>query len=158
ADAYRPGDILTAASGKTIEVISTDAEGRLVLADALHYAQKFYKPAAIIDLATLTGACVIALGHHAAGLFSNDDELSAALTSSGEASGERLWRMPLWPEYRKQIEGTDSDLKNTGGRPGGSITAAVFLKEFVADSIPWAHLDIAGTAHTDKESAICPKG
>jgi leucyl aminopeptidase len=156
--AYRPGDILTAMNGKTIEVISTDAEGRLVLADAMCYAQRFFSPRAMIDLATLTGACMIALGNHAAGLFSNDDRLAAALTAAGEATGDRVWRLPLWPAYRKQIKGDDADIKNTGGRPGGAITAAMFLKEFVADDVPWAHLDIAGVANSDKDDPICPKG
>ena len=157
-EAYRPGDILTAMNGKTIEVVNTDAEGRLVLADALTYAQRVFRPSTIIDLATLTGACTVALGHHAAALYATDDELAAALLDAGQAAGDRLWRMPLWPEYRRQIEGTDSDLKNSGGRPGGSITAAMFLKEFVNEDVPWAHLDIAGTAHTDRDTPLCPKG
>lgn len=158
ARAFRPGDILTAMSGRTIEVISTDAEGRLMLADALTYAQQLFRPRLIIDLATLTGACVVALGQHAAGLFSNDDELASRLIAAGDAVGERLWRMPLWPAYRKQIEGTDADLKNSGGRPGGAVTAAMFLKEFVDDGVPWAHLDIAGTAHLDKETPLFRRG
>ncbi|NUQ46569.1 MAG: hypothetical protein HUU22_11105, partial [Phycisphaerae bacterium] len=158
ARAYRPGDILTAMNGRTIEVISTDAEGRLLLADALTYAQRLFRPRLIIDLATLTGACVVALGHHAAGLFSNDDELASRLIAAGDAVGERLWRMPLWPAYRKQIEGTDADLKNSGGRAGGAVTAAMFLREFVGDGQPWAHLDIAGTAHLDKETPLIRRG
>ncbi len=156
--AYRPGDIVRAASGKTIEVVNTDAEGRLVLADCLHYAEKTYQPAAIIDLATLTGACVVALGTPCAGLMSNNDALAAALIESGERTGERLWRLPLWPAYREQIAGIDGDLKNTGGRNGGAITAGMFLKEFVDDATPWAHLDIAGPATTDKATPICPIG
>ncbi len=156
--AYRPGDIVRAASGKTIEVVNTDAEGRLVLADCLHFAERAYKPSAIIDLATLTGACVVALGTPCAGLMSNDDALAAALIESGERTGERLWRLPLWPVYREQIAGTDGDIKNSGGRNGGAITAGMFLKEFVGDSTPWAHLDIAGPATTDKATPICPVG
>lgn len=157
-EAYRPGDIVTAASGTTIEVISTDAEGRLVLADCLHYAEKVYRPTVMIDLATLTGACGIALGEHAAGLFSPDDGLSRALTAAGERTDERVWRLPMWPVYREQIVGTDGDIKNTGGRPAGSITAAMFLKEFVGEKTSWAHLDIAGVAFSSKASATCPIG
>ena len=158
AEAYRPGDIVTAASGTTIEVISTDAEGRLVLADCLHYAEKTYNPTAIIDLATLTGACTVALGDACAGLFSPDDRLARNLFEAGERTDERLWRLPMWPVYREQIVGTDGDIKNVGGRLAGSITAAMFLKEFVSDKTPWAHLDIAGTAFGSKASAICPAG
>ncbi|WP_334174801.1 leucyl aminopeptidase [Pseudoxanthobacter sp.] len=143
--AQRPGDIVRARSGTTIEVINTDAEGRLVLADALHYAIERFRPRLAIDLATLTGAIMVALGSHHAGLFSNDDHLAAALTAAGLATGERVWRMPLGPEYDKMIESKVADIKNTGGRYGGSITAAQFLKRFVGDT-PWAHLDIAGTA------------
>lgn len=144
-NAQRPGDIVTARSGTTIEVINTDAEGRLVLADALHYAIERFKPKLVIDLATLTGAIMVALGHHHAGLFSNDDTLSANLTEAGLATGEAVWRMPLGRDYDKMIESKFADIKNTGGRYGGSITAAQFLKRFVGDT-PWAHLDIAGTA------------
>lgn len=157
-EAYRPGDILTAMNGKTIEVDNTDAEGRLILADALHYAVETYRPAAMIDLATLTGAVVVALGTHATGLFASDDALAAALTASGERTGDRLWRMPLWKEYRKQIDSSEADLKNTGGREGGSCTAAVFLQEFVGTSTPWAHLDIAGTAMIGKGTPLHPPG
>ncbi|MFQ5429561.1 MAG: leucyl aminopeptidase [Phycisphaerae bacterium] len=156
--AYRPGDIVRAASGKTIEVLNTDAEGRLVLADCLHYALQAYRPAALIDLATLTGACEIALGTACAGLMSTDDTLADALLASGERTGERLWRLPLWPVYRDQIAGTDGDIKNTGGRNAGAITAGMFLKEFVGDKTPWAHLDIAGPAIADKSSPLCPAG
>ena len=158
AEAYRPGDIVTASNGTTIEVMNTDAEGRLVLADCLTYAQRTYKPAALIDLATLTGACEIALGHACAGLFSNHDKLAEDLTAAGERTDERLWRLPLWPVYREQIVGTDADIKNIGGRPAGAITAAKFLQEFVDDKIPWAHLDIAGPATTDKPLPYCPIG
>lgn len=156
--AYRPSDILRAANGKTIEVLDTDAEGRLVLADCLCYAEKEFSPAAVIDLATLTGACMIALGEACAGLFSNDDELAEKLLAGGERTGERLWRLPLWPVYREQIAGTDADLKNVGGRPGGAITAAMFLKEFVGEKTPWAHLDIAGVANISKPQPTCPAG
>jgi leucyl aminopeptidase len=142
--AYRPGDVLRAMNGKTIEVISTDAEGRLILADALAYAVRF-RPQAIIDLATLTNAVAVALGHQALGLFSNDDDLAARLEAAGLATYERVWRLPLFEEYGRQIKSEVADLKNSGGRPGGAITAAMFLQEFVS-SVPWAHLDIAGRA------------
>jgi leucyl aminopeptidase len=144
-NAQRPGDIVTSMSGQTIEIINTDAEGRLVLADVLWYVAKKYKPRFMVDLATLTGAIIIALGHEHAGLFSNDDKLADRLLKAGLATGERLWRMPLGPEYDKQIDSKFADVKNVGGRPAGSITAAQFLQRFVADKIPWAHLDIAGT-------------
>jgi leucyl aminopeptidase len=143
--AYRPGDIVTAMSGKTIEIISTDAEGRLVLADALWYTQERFKPSAIIDLATLTGAVVVALAHDYAAVFSNDDELADNLMEAGLAAGEKCWRMPMAPAYAKLIESRFADIKNSGGRPAGSITAAHFLANFVGD-VPWAHIDIAGTA------------
>ena len=148
--AYKPGDVLTTLSGKTIEVLNTDAEGRIVLADALHYAQR-YEPDAIIDLATLTGAIGIALGPHAIGLFSNNDDLSQRLAHAGDATEERVWRLPLWQPYRDQIKSDIADIKNTGGRPGGSITAAAFLEHFVG-SYPWAHLDIASTAWVDRQT------
>jgi len=142
-NATRPGDIVTAMSGTTIEVINTDAEGRLVLADALWYTQQRFKPKFMIDLATLTGAVLVALGQDHAGLFSNDNELAAKLAAAGTASGEKVWRLPLGPAYDKMIESRFADIKNTGGRHAGSITAAQFLKRFVND-VPWAHLDIAG--------------
>lgn len=157
-EAYRPSDIITAANGTTIEVISTDAEGRLVLADCLNYAEKTYRPATIIDLATLTGACTIALGEHAAGLFSPSDQLARTLAESGDRTDERVWRMPMWPAYREQIVSNDADIKNTGGRAAGSITAALFLKEFVSDRTPWAHIDIAGVAFIGKAQPTCPIG
>lgn len=157
-EAYRPGDIIRASNGRTIEVLNTDAEGRLVLADCLHYAEKTYKPSAMVDLATLTGACEVALGHECAGLMSRHDKLAEALLASGEAADELLWRLPLWPIYREQIAGTDSDVKNIGSRAGGAITAGTFLKEFVTDKTPWAHLDIAGTATTDKALPTSPIG
>ena len=146
ANAQRPGDIVTSMSGKTIEVLNTDAEGRLVLADILTYIQKTAKPRAIVDLATLTGAIIVALGHHHAGLFSNDDDLSVALAEAGKKTGEKVWRMPLDPEYDKLIDSKNADIKNIGGRWAGSITAAQFIKRFVENDTPWAHLDIAGTA------------
>ncbi len=156
--AYRPGDIVTAGNGATIEVDNTDAEGRLVLADCLHYAERTYRPTAMIDLATLTGACTIALGNACAAILSPDDALTSALIEAGERTGERLWRLPLWPVYREQINGTDGDLKNSGGRQAGTITAAMFLKEFVGETTPWAHLDIAGVANLTKAQPTCPIG
>ncbi len=145
-NAQRPGDIVKAMSGTTIEVLNTDAEGRLVLADALWYCQDRFKPKFMIDLATLTGAIIVALGNHHAGLFSNNDELAERLTAAGKTSGEKVWRLPLAPEYDKLIEGKFADIKNIGGgRAAGSVTAAQFLQRFVND-VPWAHLDIAGTA------------
>ena len=153
-NAQRPGDIVTSMSGQTIEIINTDAEGRLVLGDVLWYAKERFKPQFMINLATLTGAIIIALGHEHAGLFSNDDELAARLHAVGEATGERVWRMPLAPEYDKMIDSKFADMKNTGGRAGGSITAAQFLQRFVADNTPWAHLDIAGTGMGSPQTDI----
>ncbi len=152
-DAIRPGDIITSMSGQTIEIVNTDAEGRLVLADALWYAQETYSPRAIIDLATLTGAIMVALGNEVAGLFSNNDELAQRLAAAGEASGEKVWRMPLGPAYDKLIDSKFADMKNTGGRHGGSITAAQFLQRFVKET-PWAHIDVAGTAMGSPPSDI----
>jgi leucyl aminopeptidase len=146
ANAQRPGDIVTSMSGKTIEVLNTDAEGRLVLADILTYIQKNAKPKVIVDLATLTGAIIVALGHHHAGLFSNNDDLAVALAQAGQMTGEKVWRLPLDPEYDKLIDSKNADIKNIGGRWAGSITAAQFLQRFIEDDTPWAHLDIAGTA------------
>jgi leucyl aminopeptidase len=143
--AQRPGDIVTTMSGQTIEIINTDAEGRLVLADLLHFVGTRFKPQFMIDLATLTGAIIVALGQEYAGMFSNDEKLVERLTNAGEAIGERVWRMPLGPEYDKLIDSKFADMKNTGGRYGGSITAAQLLQRFVGKT-PWAHLDIAGTA------------
>ncbi|BCP52939.1 putative cytosol aminopeptidase [Kaistia sp. 32K] len=153
-NAQRPGDIVEAASGVTIEIINTDAEGRLVLADALWYAQKTYEPKVIVDLATLTGAIMVALGTDHAGMFATDDALANALSKAGEATGEKVWRMPLGPAYDKLIESKFADIKNTGGRYGGSITAAQFLKRFVEDDVAWAHLDIAGTAMGSPQTEI----
>ncbi|TYC63339.1 leucyl aminopeptidase [Rhodobacterales bacterium] len=144
-NAQRPGDIVTAMSGTTIEILNTDAEGRLVLADALWYTQEKYKPAIMIDLATLTGAVLVALGNHNAGLFSNDEDLAGNLLAAAKASGEPLWRLPLSKDYDKLIDTPNADVKNVGGRWAGSITAAQFLQRF-ANDVPWAHLDIAGTA------------
>jgi len=156
--AYRPGDILTSMSGQTIEIQNTDAEGRLVLCDALHFARTQYEPAAIIDLATLTGACVVALGSHASGLFSNHDGLVAALRRASEASGERVWPMPLFDEHRDEMRSQVADLKNvSGSRDAGASTAAAFLSRFVGET-PWAHLDIAGTAYTGKTGPYQPYG
>ena len=153
ANAQRPGDIVTAMSGTTIEVLNTDAEGRLVLADALHYCRTKFDPEFMVNLATLTGAILVALGNAHAGLFSNNDELSTRLTEAGIATGERLWRMPMGPEYDKLIDSTNADVKNIGGRYAGSITAAQFLQRFVGDT-KWAHLDIAGTAMGSPSSEI----
>ena len=152
-NAQRPGDIVTSMSGQTIEIINTDAEGRLVLADVLWYVAKKFKPKFMVDLATLTGAIMVALGTEYAGLFSNNDELAGRLTEAGLATGERVWRMPLGPEYDKQIDSQFADMKNTGGRNGGSITAAQFIQRFVDDT-PWAHLDIAGKAMGAPKSEI----
>ena len=156
--AYRPDDILKALNGKTIEVLSTDAEGRLVLADALTYTERTFQPRAMIDIATLTGAVLIALGTNRAGMLSTSDELANALFNSGEKAFERLWRLPLDEEYFDQIKGTDSDIKNSGGRKAGTIIGGMFLKQFVTDATPWAHLDIAGMMETDKDLPYCPKG
>jgi leucyl aminopeptidase len=152
-NAYRPGDILKTMSGQTIEVINTDAEGRLVLADVLHYVNTKYKPKLLVDLATLTGAIMVALGQEYAGLFANDDELATRLIAAGETTGERVWRMPLAPEYDKLIDSKFADMKNTGGRHGGAITAAQLLARFVGKT-PWAHLDIAGTAMGSPQTDI----
>lgn len=154
--AIRPGDILTSLSGQTIEVLNTDAEGRMILADALTYVQR-YTPSQVIDLATLTGACIIALGHQATAVLGNDENLVAALRSAGEQSGERLWPLPLWDDYNEQIKSSVADIKNTGGRPAGTITAAAFLSKFTQD-MQWAHLDIAGTAWRSTAAAEGPTG
>ncbi|MCH7554644.1 MAG: leucyl aminopeptidase [Proteobacteria bacterium] len=156
--AQRPGDVVNSMSGQTIEVINTDAEGRLVLADVLCYCQKRFKPRLMIDLATLTGAIIVALGHEHAGLFSNDDKLAEQIGAAGKKVGETVWRLPLGEAYDEQINSPIADMKNVGsGRGGGSITAAQFLKRFVDDT-PWAHLDIAGVAWAKKDAACVPKG
>jgi leucyl aminopeptidase len=157
-NAQRPGDIVTSMSGQTIEVLNTDAEGRLVLADAIWYTQENFKPVAVIDLATLTGAIMVALGQQHAGLFSNDDTLSDNLLAAGKASGETLWRMPLGAAYDKLIDSPAADMKNIGGRFGGSITAAQFIQRFVQKGVAWAHLDIAGMAWSEKDAPTVPKG
>jgi leucyl aminopeptidase len=154
----KPGDIISQYNGKTVEVVNTDAEGRLLLADALAYGIEEYRPAAVIDIATLTGAVIIGLGHHRTGLMSNDDDLAARLTASGERCGEPLWRLPLDREYRKQLKSEVADLSNVGAnRSAGTVTAACFLQEFVGDT-PWAHLDIAGTAWDFTKKSYVPKG
>jgi leucyl aminopeptidase len=145
AHANKPGDIVTSMSGQTIEILNTDAEGRLILCDALTYAERF-KPAAVVDLATLTGACVIALGHHPSALYANDDKLAQSLEQAADHAWDRVWRMPLWDEYQEQLKSGLADMANIGGRAGGSITAACFLSRF-AKNYAWAHLDIAGTAY-----------
>ncbi|MDR7101127.1 leucyl aminopeptidase [Croceicoccus sp. BE223] len=157
-NAQRPGDIVTSMSGQTIEVINTDAEGRLVLCDALTWAQATFKPSRIVDLATLTGAMVISLGHENAGIFSNDDTLADALIAAGKESGDTLWRFPLSPAYDKLIDSPIADIKNVGPRWGGSITAAQFLQRFIENDTPWAHLDIAGVVWADKPGATWEKG
>jgi leucyl aminopeptidase len=155
--AYKPGDVLTTMSGQTVEITNTDAEGRLILCDALHYARTVYKPAALIDLATLTGACVVALGHEASGLMGTDKRLVDSLIKAGERCGERLWELPLWDSYGEVLKSDIADLKNSGSRDGGSITAGWFLKQFTGKT-RWAHLDIAGTAWSDKALPFSPKG
>jgi leucyl aminopeptidase len=156
--AQRPGDVVTSMSGQTIEVINTDAEGRLVLADALTYAQRNYKPEVMIDLATLTGAMIISLGHEYAGIFSNSDDLASALTGAGEATGDKLWRMPMGEAYDKLMDSPIADMKNSGVREGGSITAACFLGRFVEEGVKWAHLDIAGMVWANKAAHLFDKG
>ncbi|MDX2145540.1 MAG: leucyl aminopeptidase [Rhodospirillaceae bacterium] len=156
--AQRPGDVVTSMSGQTIEVLNTDAEGRLVLADVLTYAQEKYKPRAILDLATLTGAIVQALSEHYAGIFSNNDELADKIVKAGQATGERLWRFPMGEEYDKDIKSPIADMKNIGGGKAGSITAAQFLQRFIKDGLPWAHLDIAGVVWNDKGTALSAGG
>jgi leucyl aminopeptidase len=154
--AMNPGDVVQAASGKFIEIINTDAEGRLVLADLLFYARRF-EPAAVVDAATLTGACVIALGHTATGVFGTDDDLIAEVIAAGKRAAEPGWALPLWDDYKELIKSDVADIKNSGGRPAGSITAALFLKEF-ATEYPWVHLDIAGTAYSESDLVALPKG
>lgn len=154
--AVKPGDVIRTREGKTVEVINTDAEGRLILSDALSYAQG-YEPLAMVDCATLTGSCVVALGHRASAVMGTDDDLVEELRTAGERSGERCWPLPLWKAYRRQLDSETADLKNVGGRPAGSITAGYFLSEFVGD-VPWAHLDIAGTAYGDDPPPYLRKG
>jgi leucyl aminopeptidase len=158
ANAQRPGDVVTSMSGQTIEVINTDAEGRLVLCDALTWTQKTFQPAAIVDLATLTGAIIAALASEYAGVFSNDDTLAGALAKAGDTVGERLWRLPMGPAYDKMIDSPIADMKNVGGRYAGSITAAQYLQRFIDKGTPWAHLDIAGVVWDDKAGRTWDKG
>jgi leucyl aminopeptidase len=155
--ATRPGDILRMRNGKTVEVDNTDAEGRLILADALSYAENF-RPDVLLDFATLTGAVLIALGSECAGLMTPDDALARELTEAGEATGERVWRLPLWSDYRENLKSEWADMRNTGGRPAGTINAGIFLSEFVPPGVPWAHLDIAGVAHFEREQGGWPAG
>ena len=158
ANAQRPGDVVTTMSGQTVEVINTDAEGRLVLADALWYTQEKFKPRAIVDLATLTGAVIVALGHEHAGLFSNDDKLAERLSAAGTEVGEEVWRLPLSEAHDKAIDCDIADMKNVGERAAGSITAAQFLQRYIKKGTPWAHLDIAGVAWGAKDRPTVPKG
>ncbi len=156
--AQRPGDVVKSMKGDTIEVINTDAEGRLVLADVMWYAQDRFKPAGMIDLATLTGACVIALGHENAGVFANDDDFCKTFLKAAEAEGEGAWRLPLGEGYDKQLKSRVADMKNVGGKPAGAITAAQFLQRFVREGTPWIHLDIAGVASLSEDTVLAPKG
>ena len=157
-NAQRPGDVVTSMSGQTIEVLNTDAEGRLVLCDALHWAQEEFDPAHIVDFATLTGAMIVALGHEHGGLFANDDTLAEQLLAAGKTTDDKLWRMPIGPAYDKLINSPIADMKNIGGRWAGSITAAQFLNRFIKKGTPWAHCDIAGTVWSDKPGATHEKG
>jgi leucyl aminopeptidase len=157
-NAQRPGDVVTTMSGQTVEVINTDAEGRLVLADAVTYVQRNFKPSTIIDLATLTGAILVSLGHEWAGLFSNNDELASSLLKAADESGDKLWRMPLAESFDRLIDSPIADMKNVGPREGGSITAAHFIQRFIESGIRWAHVDMAGKAWSDKASATYEKG
>jgi len=157
-NAQRPGDVVTTMSGQTVEVINTDAEGRLVLCDAITWTQQNIKPKAIVDLATLTGAMVITLGHEYAGIFANDEILAAALIKAADTSGDKLWRQPLADAYDRLIDSQIADMKNVGPREAGSITAAQFIKRFVDDGVAWAHLDIAGMAWSDKAKPTYDKG
>lgn len=158
ANAQRPGDVVTTMSGQTVEVINTDAEGRLVLADAIAYVQRHFKPSTIVDLATLTGAILISLGHEWAGLFSNNEELAADLQKAGEESGDKLWRMPLAEAFDRLIDSPIADMKNVGPREGGSITAAQFIQRFVENGVKWAHVDMAGKAWSEKAGSTYSKG
>ncbi|MES2137466.1 MAG: leucyl aminopeptidase [Pseudomonadota bacterium] len=157
-NAQRPGDVVTTMSGQTVEVINTDAEGRLVLADAITYVQKTFKPGVIVDLATLTGAILISLGHEWAGLFSNNEELAGKLQKVGEETGDKLWRMPLAESFDRLIDSAIADMKNVGPREGGSITAAQFIQRFVENGVKWAHIDMAGKAWADKAGTTYDKG
>ncbi|OZA90812.1 MAG: leucyl aminopeptidase, partial [Erythrobacter sp. 34-65-8] len=153
-----PGDVVTSMSGQTIEVLNTDAEGRLVLCDVIHWTQETFDPVQMVDFATLTGAMLIALGFEHGGLFANDDALADKLLAAGKATGDKLWRLPLGPEYDKLIDSPIADVKNLGPREGGSITAAQFLQRFVRKGTPWAHCDIAGMVWSDKPGRTWDKG
>ena len=157
-NAQRPGDVVTSMSGQTIEVINTDAEGRLVLCDAMTWVQRKYAPKVMVDLATLTGAMIVALGHEYGGMFSNDDGLAAQLSAAAASAGDPLWRFPLGDAYNKMIDSPIADMKNVGPREAGSITAAQFLQRFVEDGVKWAHLDIAGMVWAAKPGAVWDKG
>ncbi|EYD74468.1 Cytosol aminopeptidase PepA [Rubellimicrobium mesophilum DSM 19309] len=156
--ATRPGDVVASMKGDTVEIINTDAEGRLVLADVLWYAQERFQPSGVINLATLTGAIIVALGHENAGVFSNDDGLADALIAATKAEGEGAWRMPMGDAYDAKLKSRVADMMNVGGRDGGSITAAQFLKRFIKDGTPWCHIDIAGVASVKSDTALAPKG
>jgi len=156
--AQRPGDVVVTMKGDTVEVINTDAEGRLVLADVLWYAQERFRPKAIVDLATLTGAIIVALGHENAGVFANDEALADAFLGAARAEGEGAWRMPLGPAYDKLLKSRIADIANVGGRQAGAVTAAQFLQRFIGDDVPWVHLDIAGVAYDSKGTDLAPKG
>jgi leucyl aminopeptidase len=157
-NAQRPGDVVTTMSGQTVEVINTDAEGRLVLADAVAYVQRNYKPKTVIDLATLTGAILISLGHEWAGLFSNNEDLASDLLKAASESGDKLWRMPLGEPFDRLIDSPIADMKNVGPREGGSITAAQFIQRFIENGVRWAHIDMAGKAWSDKPNSTYEKG
>ena len=156
--AYKPGDVFRSYSGQTVEIISTDAEGRLVLCDALAYAASRFKPALMVDIATLTGACIVALGRDVAAILGNREELVGSIQQIGASVGERFWPLPLWDSYFEALKSDVADMKNVGDRSAGAIVGAMFLKQFVPEQIPWAHLDIAGTAWTDKDTGFSPKG
>jgi leucyl aminopeptidase len=156
AESYKPGDVVQASNGKFIEIINTDAEGRLVLADVLTYAKRF-KPAVVVDAATLTGAVVIALGHTAVGVLGNDDAVIQEVIDASKRASEPGWPLPMWDDYKEIIKSDVADIKNAGGRAAGTITAALFLKEF-AEGYPWVHLDIAGTAYTQSDLGTIPRG
>jgi leucyl aminopeptidase len=157
--AIKPGDIVSVLNGKTVEIVNTDAEGRVILADAISYAEKYVKPDEIIDLATLTGACIIALGEDVAGLFSNSTELSTRLLRSAKNTGERLWELPLISDYKTLLKSNVADIKNVSkSKYGGAITGALFIREFVPEKIPWAHMDIAGPAYAETDTPIAPAG
>jgi len=155
--AYKPGDIVTSLSGQTIEVVNTDAEGRVILCDGLTYAARTFQPEWIVDMATLTGACVVALGHSAIGMLGTSKELMDQLRAAGDTTGEKVWELPFWEEYQDLLKSDIADMKNSAGRDAGTIAGAVFLGKYV-EKTPWVHLDIAGTAWTEKDKPYVPKG